>query len=286
MLFSERKGYKPVRAALQKESMDDALRTELWNVYYEQFISGSTTGIDKDSFYKSYWRHFFKKMVDTIPYKDFFEYVDSRQYYSPFIKYMHDFIKKCEWHEVYSFIEYALSLLTKRNLSTFKRKCNDVMQMEMSAYRIVGNQVVEITSEEEIACIEECLDNTDSLTGINTHIQSALGFLSDRNNPDFRNSIKESISAVEALAQQLTSNPKATLGSALKVIEKSKQIHPALKASLSSLYGYTSDEGGIRHAMLEDPNLTFNDAKFMLVACTAFINYLIGKAAEQGISLS
>lgn len=45
--------------------------------------------------------------------------------------------------------------------------------------------------------------------------------------------------------------------------------------------GYTSDEGGIRHAEgLFESNVTFEEAKYMLVSCCAFVNYLI---AEYGI---
>ena len=40
------------------------------------------------------------------------------------------------------------------------------------------------------------------------------------------------------------------------------------------LYGYTSDEGGIRHAMLDEPNLTSADARYFLLSCTSFVNYL------------
>ncbi len=58
-------------------------------------------------------------------------------------------------------------------------------------------------------------------------------------------------------------------------------IHPALKASIKSLYGYTSDADGIRHAMLYESNLSYIDAKFILVACTNFINYLIDKTKDH-----
>jgi hypothetical protein len=59
----------------------------------------------------------------------------------------------------------------------------------------------------------------------------------------------------------------------------------AIKKSFSALYGYTSDADGIRHAMLDEASLTFTDAKYMLIACTAFINYVLGKAADLGLSL-
>lgn len=43
-----------------------------------------------------------------------------------------------------------------------------------------------------------------SLNGANIHLTKALSLLSDRNKPDYRNSIKESISAVEATCKSLT----------------------------------------------------------------------------------
>lgn len=117
------------------------------------------------------------------------------------------------------------------------------------------------------------------------HLLSSLNLLSNRENPDYRNSIKESISAVEAVCQVFTNDPKVELGTALKVLEDKMGLHGALKNGFRSLYGYTSDADGIRHAMLEVSNLTFIDAKFMLVACTAFINYIIGKAADLRIEI-
>ena len=50
-----------------------------------------------------------------------------------------------------------------------------------------------------------------------------------------------------------------------------------MKEAFGKLYGYTSDANGIRHAGdIGGPSSTFEEAKFMLVSCSAFINYLIG----------
>ena len=76
------------------------------------------------------------------------------------------------------------------------------------------------------------------------------------------------------MARIVSGKEKATLGEALKVLEKAGEIHSALKVALTSLYGYTNDDDGIRHAMLEVPDLTQADAKFFLLSCTSFINYL------------
>lgn len=120
------------------------------------------------------------------------------------------------------------------------------------------------------------------MKAVETHLRTALDYISNRENPEYRNSVKESISAVESFCSIMTGDGKATLGKALTQIEQSHKIHGALKEAFSSLYGYTSDSGGIRHSLLEDDvNVTLGDAKFMLVSCSAFINYLKTKSLEN-----
>jgi len=70
-------------------------------------------------------------------------------------------------------------------------------------------------------------------------------------------------------------------------MEKDKiiDLNQALKGGFDSIYGWTSDEGGIRHSLKfgEGSNVGFEDAKFMLVAASAFINYLKEKAIKAGV---
>ena len=87
------------------------------------------------------------------------------------------------------------------------------------------------------------------------------------------------------MCRTLTGDPNATVGTALNVIQDKVRLHGALEASLSNLYGYTSGEDGIRHAMLEKPDITFNDAKFLPVSCWTFVNYVTGKAAEANLKM-
>ena len=71
----------------------------------------------------------------------------------------------------------------------------------------------------------------------------------------------------------------------MKVLTDKIELHTALQQAFKKLYGYTSDADGIRHALLEEASLDFEDAKFMLVACSAFVNYLKIKASKVGIQL-
>lgn len=183
------------------------------------------------------------------------------------------------WHSIYSFIEITLIFYPEKvnSKQSFINSTNIALERECSAYRIINDDITPITSEQEIQSIKDALENTHPYTGIQQHLNQALKLMSDRQKPDYRNSIKESISALESICKIVTDDEKATLGQALKIIESKYGLHEALKKSLSQLYGYTSDADGIRHAMLEESNLSYIDAKFMLVACTNFINYLIEK---------
>ncbi|MCY1161976.1 hypothetical protein D9M71_21650 [compost metagenome] len=279
MQFSERYGYKPIREIIQKESMDDNLRNGIWSLFtiylwnqvdYSSYQShGNINTSNLKTLIIAYWLNFFKQPIDTIPIQ--FEKVLYKVRSSFF---------NCEWHEVYSFIEETLENYPrefKKNKEFFTKELNNCLEKENSAYRIINNEITPITSEQEIQSIEDALKNTNQYSGVQQHLNQALKLMSDRQNPDYRNSIKESISAVESICKIVTNEDKATLGKALKIIEDKHGLHAALKGSLSQLYGYTSDADGIRHAMLEESNLSYIDAKFMLVACTNFINYLIEK---------
>jgi hypothetical protein len=138
----------------------------------------------------------------------------------------------------------------------------------------VNGRLIEITSEEEVQEIEAAVEAAPP--GAKIHLQQAVSLLADRANPDYRNSIKESISAVEGTLNDLAGTTNLSLGDALKKLDL--DLHGAFRAALGNLYGYTSDSDGIRHSLMEEPNLDYADAKFMLVTCSAFVNYALAKA--------
>ena len=281
-LFSQRKGIKPVRSVMQLDSMDSELRNRLWNAltihYWDQVKKARISYYENiDTLFKRLWHNYFKKPLDTLDY-----------YWSDTYKEIREYFLNCAWYEVYDFIEFIANNYPDDYIKTnpiFMDFCNSVLECELSAYRFVGGKITQITSEEEVSEIEEALEISKPLKAVNTHLKGALDLLADRKSPDYRNSIKESISAVESICNLIVKEEKATLGQALKKIGDKVGLHPALKSAFSSLYGYTSDAEGIRHALLNESNLSFEDAKFMLVLCSAFVNYLINKASKAEIKI-
>lgn len=281
MRFSQRIGKKPVRDALQIESMDADLKNSIWNLLHTAYLDGlgfhysdSSSHIKK--FIETLWRDFFKAQLDNIPLRG-----------AAVSEQIKKWLFKAEWYEVYDLLEFTTRFDCTETFFGLEQSANDVLKREVAGYRFVEGVLVPISNEAELAEIEAAIRDSraSSLSGVSEHIQIALAKLSHREQPDYRNSIKESISAVESITKVIANDSSATLGSALKVVEEKVGLHPALKKGFSSIYGYTSDEDGIRHALLSDSQSDFEDAKYMLVSCSAFVNYIIAKASKAGLSL-
>lgn len=272
MRFSQRQGYTAVRDIVQREAADLELRSGLWNVL-GMFVLHKNDEFETDQSEQAgrlafrIWHNYFKQPVDTIP-----------RWWSDVRKQLREYFFECPWYEVYDFVEFVVGASKDMTSDHLPEAINTVLERDMSAWRMVGGRFVEVTSSEEISEIQEALDS--GLPSVRAHLQSALTHLSDRQTPDYRNSIKESISAVEAMTNSVAGTSRATLGAALKVV--GADAHPALVAAFDKLYGYTSDAQGIRHALMDEPNLESEDAKFMLVACSAFVNYLVAKRSRSG----
>lgn len=245
--------------------MPDELRNSLWNVLdihiwsIKNFIRTDFGTAKIDGFSKLLWFIYYKLPIDNRP-----------DYGYEILAYIRERFFIYSWNEVYDFLEFLINMEDYPDLAEF---INFVLEREMAGYRIINGGFVDITSDQEVEMLQEALSDS-RFSGVSTHLEQALRLLADRENPDYRNSIKESISAVEAMARIIANSPKASLGQALKILEKSGKLHQALKDGFSNLYGYTSDENGIRHAMLEEPNITQADAKYFLLSCTSFVNYL------------
>lgn len=277
MLFSRRKGLTVIRDTIQKDSMDDALRYGLWNamhlhiwekVQYNNY-NRTLNNANLYGLFQLYWHDYFKYPLDNLP-----------GYFTDAHGKIRKYFFECEWYEVYDFIEFTAQNCPGNFSKNFIFFCNHILEKELSGYRFVGEQLTDITNAEELESVDLAINTTTKYTGANKHLQTAVEYLSDRKSPDFRNSVKESISAVESICMAVSGDPKATLGAALNTIESKHNLHPAFKRALSSLYGYTSDSDGIRHALLEESTISYSDAKFMLVACSAFVNYVLGKLGE------
>ena len=260
--FSERFGYTKPKP-LQREAMDEDLRTGLWNAFYESFPPVIYDFASSNSVYKNIHRYFLKKSL--------INYCDNH------VKENNEAVEQIflskEWHRVLDLVEYVVRA---HDNNSFVDKCNSVFKNENSAYRIIaGGFVAEITSEQEIVEIETALKIP--YASAKGHLEKALTLFSGRENPDYENSAKESISAVESIAKEIIGEHNETLGQ----LASKLNLHRAFKEGLKKIYGFTSAAHGIRHSESDEPlPLDKDTARFMLVICSAFVNYIIARNSE------
>ena len=144
------------------------------------------------------------------------------------------------------------------------------------AYRLKDKMVIAVGNEQQAHTFEVAYDLLEekALAGASTHLKMGARLLAQG---DYSGSVRESISSVESIARHIA--PEAqSFGAALNIVHKSHpgKIHPAMNEAFKKLYGYTSDEEGIRHPLINAnaAAVTEEDALFMLGACSAFIPYL------------
>lgn len=288
MEFSKRMGFQAIRTVIQTDSMDQPLRNALWNTVLKVYFTiddGRVVSLlvsDYKVLIRRLWTHHFGLLIDDLPPS----WGGVRQTFRKM--YFDD-----PWYRAYDFIEFlpnnfgnvSSKFASGVNLE-FITTCNKILEGKVSGFRFVGSKIAQIVSEPEIAAVEQAMRLDQPLASVSLHIETALKLLSDRQAPDYRNSIKESISAVESLCVRIAGK-KTELGPALRAIENQSgvDLHPALRQAFEKLYGYTSNAEGIRHALTDEPSLDAEDAAFMLVTCSAFINYLVNKTEKAGIQL-
>lgn len=291
--FSDRNAIKPENTSIQLKDFDKRTRIQLQNMvcthYAELFGHMSYGNSDVQEFLKYVIGTVYSQPIDAR--KTYIDdktmqqvsntilndsYDDVLTLIEALIQYWDDYLKKRIGYEYYN-------VYSKRYISeSIFESANKCFEKEYVGYRFVDGIIVPISDKHEIETIQEALST--EYQPVYDHISKANQLLADREHPDFENSIKESISAVEAVCEILTEakGSDATLGKMLKKLEDNGVvIHGALKSAFITLYGYTSDANGIRHAGdIGGPSSTFEEAKFMLVVCCAFINYLTALSAD------
>jgi hypothetical protein len=294
MKFSERYNLSP-KKVIQKNSLNDETIIKLWNFFVQHQLNLIRTfRRSLDHTRKRYVSRDNQSLYDLasnyihVPREDFPDLKHE------FNRYMKEYFFRIEWYRIFELLEWGYSslepIIDKVNNNEWKRKdeyataLNQALGEEIVAYRIVDGKIIEITDDSEIEELENALTNENNLSGVKEHLRTAIELMAKKPNPDYRNSIKESISAVEALCS-LISGKNQSLGVALNAIKSKIGLDSHLEEGFRNIYKFTSDANGIRHALMADPNLDTEDARFMLVSCATFINYLIVKADKASISL-
>lgn len=215
MKFSERHGYMEPTPMLEKEDLPDGLRNNIWNVIWTTYsfnlINDNDGYLDNfDGLSLMLRRKYFKRPFDERP-----------KFPSLELKLIQSHYFDLKFPEFYDFLEMMASDEVASNYDDgYKRRsdliyrCNVVFEEEKAQFRFINNLVTPITSQLEIEEIELAA-NTD-IDEAKKHIKSSIKQYRDRSNPNYRNSIKDSISAVEATFRSITKKNRISVVQSIK----------------------------------------------------------------------
>lgn len=265
--FSERNGYVEPRTVIQIEDLDEKTRIGVWNLIYIMKI-------------KEYDHYSALQMTDVFALKLWIEWHLSLEDLqnttaNDFMGMVKNAIVSGTIAEAFDVVEACIE--AEGRLSVL---LNGVFTKYLVGYRVVKGEIIAVSEPHEIEAVEIAMDVLQPYGGARKHLQNALSLLANREEPHYANVVKESISAVEAVARHLTG--AKTLGDALKQLEaKGVPAHRALVEGWSRIYGYTNDEGGIRHGNIIHGEVDEALATYFLVTCSSMVGYLIKKGGSN-----
>lgn len=175
----------------------------------------------------------------------------------------------------------AQFLLDHNEARSVHKDIASALENSRAAYRVVDGKIVPYGTEAEYQQLLAAVQASDraGASGARAHLlQSGQEMMAG----NWRKSVHESVSAVESVAKVISGEHGKGLSELIKSLAQNGQIpHPALAAALSKLYAYSSDEKGVRHALVLDgeAKVTESDAFLILGICAAFVSYLLREDA-------
>ena len=270
--FSQRTGLEPIPPQLKLGEVSAELR-RLLSYYISLEIDRETYSAYSSAVFEKKWKRVAKDL-HVIFFKKPIEKFDYAAYWTE--KRLNEFIQRTDIGKLFDLVEF---LVRHQGCSDdLKRDLADAFVSSRAAYRVFDKQyVAAIGTEEQAAAFERAIADSEASHALAARKQLISAGIALRN-ADWAGSVRESIHAVEAIAVHLVPDTK-TLGAALKVLEQRGHLHGGLKAAFSALYGYSSDEEGVRHALVfgDEAQVDEADALFMLGACASFVSYLLAR---------
>lgn len=280
--FAERIGRREVRSVIQHDDLDSDTRVELWNV----MDTARTALSEKERRHSSRTQ---TEVLNAVWAWEFKQPADEQPSDGVIWNRIKASIIKGEWFDALDLIEQTVGYIkryedawTKNMVSALVGGYNNRFEHFLVGYRFIGLEITPVDSTAEAEAVSDAITTAAGIEGARHALERAVDLLADRQNPDYPNSIKESISAVESVVKKVTG--EGTLGAGLKKLKQAGvSIHPALETAWSKMYGWTSDASGIRHAGVDAADADQTIAKYMLVTCSAFVSYLIEEGRKAGL---
>jgi hypothetical protein len=273
LTFEQAEGAQPLPRQLHLKEVSPELRAMLWDLVFGE-VSDAKRHDGSQYIVSGPWYDLLKEHHVYRLHKMADEFTNT---YQVIISELKAIFSSDNYLQIFGFLQFVL-----RNPYCPPHFSEDIevrLILAGAAYCVYEATIFPIGSDQELSTIKQAFADVaaSEFHGARAHLRKAAEELTAG---QYADSVRESIHAVESVAKIL--EPTADLSKALAKLERSGSIHGGMKAAFLSLYGYTSNEQGIRHALLEAgaPAVDETDALFMIGACAAFVSYMINKARK------
>jgi hypothetical protein len=280
LTFEQAEGAEPLPAQLKLREVSSELRARLWAIFHQELSDAREAySVSSVQDLEGPWAQYLYYWHVACCFQAADEFTPSYDYWRNELK---SIFMEGDYLEIFGFVQQVLRHEAKPD--ELEIEVENALRASRAAYAVFdGDTIIPIGSDAERETLGHAFADVaaSEFNGARSHLRNAGSELTAGH---YGPSIRESIHAVEAVARVLEPDAK-TLGPALSKLEKSVRIHSALRTGFSNLYGFTNDESGIRHALIDEPvaQVDETDALYMLGSCAAFVSYLINKARQAGL---
>ena len=272
--FSDRNAIKPVNTKLQLGELDKRTRISLLNainwLYDEAFHKISSVAVASGGTSTDFWvqvlREVYGKPVSYSSSKGNDEV--------KMLKVVGNTVLHDDYDDVLTLVEYMAAQFAEKDrfLGSLHpyQLFNSVFEREYAGYRFVDGSIVRITDDHEISEIGAAART--GFDAVDAHMEMAIGLLSNRNIPDYESSARESMAAAEAMCRLVLGTVPGgnlPLREVLQQLKAKPGVQPAFVTAFEALSGFVP-------LLTPDADVSFEEARFLLVSCAGFINYLKG----------
>jgi hypothetical protein len=275
LTFEQAEGIDPLPSQLKRTEVSAELRAVLWNYIHGRLQATA----NRETYYYvgKPWKEVLKNVHvfrDHLPVDEFSTRLNDAS----------ETVKRVftagNYAKIYGWLQFVIE---QKPTQEFAKTIDNILRYCRSPYRVIDGEVIcPVGSDTDAETITKAFVELKAagLAGSKEHLKSAVAELTAGN---FADSVRESIHAVESAVRVL--EPSGDFSKALSKLEQKTNIHGALKKGFLALYGFSSDEQGIRHPLLEKaaPAVDEADAMFMIGACSAFLSYLVNKSRAAGL---
>lgn len=270
--FLQAEGAQDLPSQLALREVSQELCAKLWSVLYDSLYASRRVVDYGDDLIGSAWQDILSDWFVNHEHGFADEFTKKLAVWVLVLK---GKIASRRYLDVFEFLQFAIR--HRAAPSAFINGVAKALVDSRAAYFLADRTIYPKSSEIEGSVLEDALVRLRPAEygGARSHLSAAATLLSTG---DFAGSVRESASAVESIARTIEPGAEK-LSSALSKLQSSGRIHNGLRSAMNSLYGYASDEEGVRHSLVfqDAPMVDEADAIFMLGACASFITFAIRK---------